>query len=1219
MVTFSIPGDNELAEAGSSTPRPRPALPFAKRAYVSTPLKKSSRLGVPQSAPSRRLLMTRDETPSSSLNRSTISTARNIFRASTTADGPSVTPFAPNIPQNTPKKVFAPGLTPEPNRVYRASTAQATPRGMAAKTTSTELFHMRIEDPDPELSGEVLTNKIPQDWNTKGSIYADQFLSHLCPPEFDDEQRRQFFCILDLRRLKYAANEIFSKKDWKLNVVNFAKEFEKSRSIILLRYGLYEFQNVKPSKEVLKRWRREHGLPEPDEDETEPSPARTSAVKKRKADDDVTMEDTTNGSSANKRRAPDREEEVHAAPAPAPMATPASTLGKNKRRPSVSEEADSQPSKMQKGTASAAKSLFEKIANKSTTTPVGSPFKSSIKPAEDATPAKSNPFAFNKTNGGGSALARSIFQNTKPANAGSSAPASSGGNIFGYLSDASSAKNSGVDADAESEADSEVEDDSQATGHSEEPSAAASGAETASQVGNGLFGQKTAPTSGLAAGSSAPGTRESTPGRSLFDRVTKDNDGQPVRAEEKDEIATEVPTAKPADQTWNPSTTPLKFGPPASATSQAGSLFGKATSAPTSSLFASKPSTSSNLFGAAKPAEKESTPISDPDKGGESDKENDEAPKKSMFESKASAAQPNFGSLFAPKPTSEAAPKNSEPAKPVTSLFGAKPDNKLSIPAPTGNLFGAVSKPAESSGPVMQSSTLFGATPTGGDKPAATEAPKTSLFGAASSTSAATPLFGAKPAGTTTNLFGSASEVTAKPLFGAPSSGDAAAPKTDAADKPAAAPIFSFGAASTNADKVNGASKPLFAAPKSPTSSGVAGLDGSPMKQDAPSPAKRAFNGGSAGASAAPLFSFGGASTTPATPSFGGGAAAAAAPSTTTNLFGAASSTPAANNAGSSFGANSSASGSFGFQFGGNSASSSFTNPFSSGVHGGDAGNAGPAAAPAPGNMFSFGAAAAPSGGSSSFQFGGQSNNTPAPSFGANNNNGASSFGGASQSSGAPGFSFTGASPAQNPTTSFGSNQPALTFGSGNLQPPAGGSTTGTNTPFSLGGGSSLATTPVGGTPEPSTQAEGTTGGDEEGEKHEQVNLAENLEQDEDVMHDVRAKVLKFMPAGEKSDDKKPKSQSPWSTQGVGALRLLKHKETNIVRLLLRAEPRGHIAMNRAVLSDMSYKADKKYVKMTTSNEKGDGLETWMIQVKTADMAKEFAEALEKNKVHNKK
>lgn len=133
------------------------------------------------------------------------------------------------------------------------------------------------------------------------------------------------------------------------------------------------------------------------------------------------------------------------------------------------------------------------------------------------------------------------------------------------------------------------------------------------------------------------------------------------------------------------------------------------------------------------------------------------------------------------------------------------------------------------------------------------------------------------------------------------------------------------------------------------------------------------------------------------------------------------------------------------------------------------------------------------------------------------------------------------------------------------------------------------------------------------------MNLAENLETDEDVLHDVRAKVLKFVPAGEKSEEKKSKSQSPWSTQGVGALRLLKHKETSVVRLLLRAEPRGHIALNRAVLPDMSYKADKKYVKITTSNEKGDGLETWMIQVKTADLAKELAAAMEKHKELNKK
>lgn len=166
-----------------------------------------------------------------------------------------------------------------------------------------------------------------------------------------------------------------------------------------------------------------------------------------------------------------------------------------------------------------------------------------------------------------------------------------------------------------------------------------------------------------------------------------------------------------------------------------------------------------------------------------------------------------------------------------------------------------------------------------------------------------------------------------------------------------------------------------------------------------------------------------------------------------------------------------------------------------------------------------------------------------------------------------------------------------------------------------------MATTPAAGTPEPSTQADGVKdgGGDnEDGEKHEQINLTDAVDSEEEMLHEVRAKVLKFVPASENSDEDKPKSKSPWSTQGVGQLRLLKHKESSVVRLLLRAEPRGHVALNRAVLSNMSYKADKKYVKITTSNEQGDGLETWMIQVKTEDSAKDLAEALEKNKEANK-
>lgn len=1037
MVTFSLPGDNDGHDASQGTPRPRPPLPFAKRAYVSTPYA-NKRLGTPRSAPARKLLNTRDEIPASSLNRNSISTSRNIFRASTANDSHSVTPFSPsiNLPANTPKKVFAPGATPEPSRVYRESMIQATPRGMAAKATSKDLFPMRIEDPDPELSGEALTRKIPKDWNTKGSIYADQFLAHLCPSEFDDEQRRQFFCILDLRRLKYAANEIFAKKDWKLNVINFAKEFEKSRSIILLRYGLYEFQNVKPSKEVLKRWRREHGLPEPEDEAVEPTPSKANASKKRKADDDLKdSAATTSLANKSKRLATERDEddaEEALAPTPAPP--------KNKRKASVSDESEAQPFKMQKSTSSAAKSLFEKIANKSTTTPSGSPMKPIVKSVEESTTPKPNPFAAAKPNGGG--LARSVFQNLKPGNA-------SAANIFGYLSDASSAKNSGVEADAESSTDSDIEE-SQEAGQSDEPGA--SGTETASQVGSTLFGQKTLPPSGLAVdGSSAPGTRESTPGRSLFDRVTKGSDGQPLRSEEKAESpASETPTA-PADQTWNPTTTPLKFAP--SSTAQASSLFGKSTtSTPAGSIFAPKStSTASNIFGAPKqdkPAEeKAATPDADEaDKtGGESDKENDsQASKKSLFEPKAPAAQPSLGSsLFQPEPAEPA--KEVEPAKPVSSLFGAAPKtNDKPAASSTPNIFGAVSKPAEATPApttsVMQSSTLFGGKPAGSE-PAKAETPKpASLFGASTTTPSA-PLFGAKPSGNASSIFGGASSTTsAKPLFGAPSSEDAsAAPKTDAPASTASP--FTFGAASSSGDKSNGAApKPIFGVPKSPSSgpNGHSLFSGSPMKQDAPSPAKNAFNGGANGASSAtPTFSFGAQSgaAAPSAPIFGNALAAPAnGTSTAAPIFGGVA--PAT-------------SGSGGFSFGASTSGTSFNNPFASGN---SRDNSGAAPTSTPGGMFSFGGNNASAAGASPFQFGTGSSTGSAPVFGAGSSAPASKsvFGGASGPSGAPGFNFTAASPQppQGAGSIFGSSQPAPAFG--NLQPPAGGaSTTGTSkSPF---------------------------------------------------------------------------------------------------------------------------------------------------------------------------
>ena len=1021
MVTFSIPGDHEAAEPSNATPRSRPGLAFSRRSNVSSPYHTApKRLGTPQGSSARKTLITRDGVPSSSLNRS-FSAQNSIFNSSHIDRSPQTTPFSPSLSHTPMKKVFAPGATPEPSRVQRESVAHATPRGVAARAKEKDLFPMRIEEPSKELTGEALAKKVPKEWDPKGSIYADQFLGHLCPPDLDDEQRRQYFCVLDLRRLKFAADEIFCKKGWKLNVLNFAKEFEKSRSIILLHYGLYEFQNVKPSKELIKKWRREHGLPALEDDEAEATPSKpTSTKKKRKASDDVD-EDTRSSFGKSKRVATEKNDEATAAPvfASASAATPGQ--GKNKRKASVSDDTEGQPNKVQKAPSSA-RSLFEKAANKTSTTP-------------SATPAKPNPFAPKPTS---NSLMQSVLKNNAKTDAAQQPAAN--GNIFGHLSDNSSAKNSSPEADAESDTESEP-DESPEEAQSDEPKAKRPASFGAAQTG----------------ASSDAGTRESTPSRSLFDRVTKDGEGQPVRAETPVESS-----SAPKDQTWNPGTTPIKFAPSGGAAPAGGSLFNNSGTGP---LFAPKPTTttSSTLFGAPKqdkPAEIEPSSKdaeSSGKDGDESDKENgSNGPSQTAPESKSTAPQPAFGSLFQPKPASADSSKENESAQaaPTPNLFGGLSAAKPAAPT-TSNLFGAASKPAENSSndaPVMQSSTLFGAKAAEPQK--ALPAPGASTDASSAPTSS---LFGGKPPSTGSNLFGNSSaSAPSKPLFGnVGSSGEAKKDSTTTAPA-SSTPTFSFGGQSIGGSKpvdaAQTASKPLFGAPKSPPAAAGTNsmFDGSPMKQDDKSPAKPLF-GAASNATSVPStsqFSFGG-NTQNAPPSNLFGASSSNPPAnssgSSSNIFGGAASTPAPAPTPAPAGG-SGAGGGFNFNFGaggGASNGTGFNNPFSGGDNKAE-------------NAFNFGAnSSAPSAGGP-FQFGGNSGaSTPGGgAFGANqtSTNGAP----------APAFGAGTPAPASGPTFSFGagSSQPqtnsAPIFGGNQgstgpsfLQPPSGGASTGTSkSPF---------------------------------------------------------------------------------------------------------------------------------------------------------------------------
>jgi hypothetical protein len=972
----------------------------------------------------------------------TATTPRNLFRASSAKGRPDFS-FSPKVPYNTMKESFPPTT---PGKPPRGSTADINGRSLV-HANSSNLFEMRIPSPPRDLTGERLAKEVPEDKNRVASIYASEYLAHYCPPDFDDLQRRQFFCVLDLRRLKYAADEVFAKKDWKLNILNFAKEYEKSRSLIMLRYGLYEFKTVKASEAVKKQWKKDNNIPlsdgeEEEEEEEEVAPRKItngqSAVGrgKRKAEEELVPKEVPKASNLNKRPVTERERER------LDQASATSTPKSKRKADDLGEADDNPPSKLQKATpatsahkASATKSIFEKIAN-------GTPKESSNAAATSIfakpKPSPANPFGTVQSTG------KSILDQP------SLAPSS---NIFAHLSDTSKAS-SNDDADEESEseqdstsgADGEAEEsEAQGASPSDEASVAASGGVSTPQFGlfqGGLSAPKEAPVS--SASSDAGG---STQGRSLFDRITRDKDGQPVRLGQKeatpqptpsdngksatpptDQSATPAPA--PANKTWT-TDTPIKFAP---GPSQPSSLFGSAAPKPGS------------VFGAPSEAPKAAPAITleppTPAKVAEkpavaAEESNPAATSQSIFGAKPATSSP-FGATSAPSPsvfsTSSPAPSVFGSNSAASSLFGQtkpteeKKSTDAPAPASSTSLFGA--KPATPS-PAPEASKPA-ASPLFGAQPAASEAPKpasTSLFGAKPAASEAET---AKPASVfqSSSLFGNTAKATeSKSPSSAPTAGftfGAKAPETSTT--PAATAGFSFGASTPSAPAAATSAQPLFGATAGQSSSLFGGPQAKPVESTS------LFGSAPASGTSTPIPAFGAASASqnepakqptsifanafggnatpaPAESSFKFGASQSTVPSTS---FGASASQPQQNNtqSGSIFGNVASGGSSFTFNAGGtqDQAASSFNNPF--------AGN---------------GATSTPS----SFNFGNTSNDNAAGQSSAT----PFSFGGGSAQ--APSISFGAGSGTSTPT----STQPTNMFGGG----ANGGNSFGTTAGFSFG------------------------------------------------------------------------------------------------------------------------------------------------------------------------
>lgn len=232
----------------------------------------------------------------------------------------------------------------------------------------------------------------------------------------------------------------------------------------------------------------------------------------------------------------------------------------------------------------------------------------------------------------------------------------------------------------------------------------------------------------------------------------------------------------------------------------------------------------------------------------------------------------------------------------------------------------------------------------------------------------------------------------------------------------------------------------------------------------------------------------------------------------------------------------------------------------------------------------------------------------------------------------APSLSVTGPSPTKTPSTElkvgswtglFGS--PKVDTSASSFKPSSGlfgassASTPGATVGFNFGGPSK----PLTGLAAPSVFSSaatsratspgfstgGESGNEDDAPFEEQLNLANARagEENEDILFEAKARAREY--GLDTTEDKED-----WIIRGKGPLRILKHRETNKARVLLRVDSGGKIVLNTALMSNAVYKlaTDKSIVFVAA---KGDGtISRWMISVADKDEAKRLAEVLEENK-----
>ncbi|KAL8738107.1 MAG: hypothetical protein Q9181_001054 [Wetmoreana brouardii] len=229
---------------------------------------------------------------------------------------------------------------------------------------------------------------------------------------------------------------------------------------------------------------------------------------------------------------------------------------------------------------------------------------------------------------------------------------------------------------------------------------------------------------------------------------------------------------------------------------------------------------------------------------------------------------------------------------------------------------------------------------------------------------------------------------------------------------------------------------------------------------------------------------------------------------------------------------------------------------------------------------------------------------------------------------GAPSFNVTSPSPTKNPltglfgapkasTTSETPGSPAkpaqLTFGisappnvsNSSLAPPS----------ETQSESSSRATSPGASAGEGGNDASDAV---HEEETHPDLDTAEanKAEAEEDVIFDVMGKVYELAPYKTRNAETgKEETGRKWVVRGHEQFRVLKHRETNKARMLMKLKVNGRVILNAGLQKSLSYvlAGPKKVRVPVPSNGK---IDTWMVQLEKEADGEKLVGLLEENKAY---